>query len=423
MTGKFRTPFLLAVAACLAAVTPAVAEGQYRLKPGATGRVCLECHDAFKDKVALPFVHTPVKAGDCSDCHNPHTSDHGKLLSETPDRICSTCHEDVAPEGSARVHDPVLDGGCVTCHDPHASEHENGLVMGGNDLCLGCHGEIEEAIAEGRFGHSPVKRNCMTCHTPHASSEDSPLLKTEEPGLCTECHDANKESFSSRHMGYPVGTATCTSCHDPHGSGEAGLLWSNVHAPVQGKMCKQCHMDADSPDALALKRGGFELCRGCHSSELNEMLASNRTHWPVVGKDACLNCHLPHASREESLLRAEAEILCAECHADSVARQSAATVKHQPAEDGECTTCHSPHGASGAGLLPGGDINEFCGTCHDWQLHSSHPIGKTAIDPRNENVSLDCLSCHDAHGSGFRSFLLADPGSDLCVQCHEEFTR
>ena len=58
------------------------------LKPGAKGKICLNCHVTFQEKLKLPFVHTPVKAGDCSGCHNPHTSSHGKLLAADVSKIC-----------------------------------------------------------------------------------------------------------------------------------------------------------------------------------------------------------------------------------------------------------------------------------------------------------------------------------------------
>ena len=66
--------------------------------------------------------------------------------------------------------------------------------------------------------------------------------------------------------------------------------------------------------------------------------------------------------------------------------------KHEPIDDGSCTACHSPHSSDNALLLEEADLNELCGTCHDWQRHSSHPIGDEVIDPRNPNLALDCSS-------------------------------
>jgi len=49
-------------------------QNKFKLKPGAQGKLCLECHDAFKEKLKNPFVHTPVKTGECTECHDPHSS-------------------------------------------------------------------------------------------------------------------------------------------------------------------------------------------------------------------------------------------------------------------------------------------------------------------------------------------------------------
>ena len=37
-------------------------------------------------------VHEPSVLGSCTFCHNPHNSGHEKLLFNTGDRLCSTCH-------------------------------------------------------------------------------------------------------------------------------------------------------------------------------------------------------------------------------------------------------------------------------------------------------------------------------------------
>src|SRR5262245_28564297 len=79
-------------------------ESRFHLKPGAAGKVCLDCHSDFQDVMKRPFVHTPVKTGQCIGCHSPHAAEHGKLLAASPDEVCATCHEKMIPEGAASVH-------------------------------------------------------------------------------------------------------------------------------------------------------------------------------------------------------------------------------------------------------------------------------------------------------------------------------
>src|SRR5262245_17703522 len=63
-------------------------ETKFHLKPGAAGKVCLDCHSDFQDVIKRPFVHTPVKTGQCIGCHSPHAAEHGKLLAASPDAVC-----------------------------------------------------------------------------------------------------------------------------------------------------------------------------------------------------------------------------------------------------------------------------------------------------------------------------------------------
>ena len=396
---------------------PAPAD-RYRLKPGAKGRLCLGCHTTFGDVLKQPFVHTPVKNGECSDCHDPHASDHGKLLAEEPSRICLSCHADVVPAKAKSAHGNVLEGNCTKCHDPHGSPNKGNLLKGGNDLCFGCHAELAKAIAEAKFRHPPVSKSCLTCHSPHAGETTKALLSKEAPGLCVACHKPDQPAFQRAHLNYPVARGDCGSCHDPHGSSQPSILWANVHAPVRNKMCAQCHNDAASPQALATKKTGVDGCKACHSDTVNTALGDARIHWPVVDRRACLNCHRPHASRAGKLLESEEKALCGECHADAVARQARSETKHEPILEGNCSTCHRPHSSGTTFLLDGADMTEVCAKCHEWQKHSTHPIGPKVVDPRNRNLGLDCASCHRTHGTPFKHLAHFDTKKDLCVQCH-----
>jgi predicted CXXCH cytochrome family protein len=376
MTLRTKTALVLLAIVSITSLTLAHAQDKFRLKPGAKGKVCLECHTAFKEKLKAPFIHTPVKAGDCSDCHNPHTSSHGKLLSASASRICFSCHEGIVPEKSLSAHKVAVEGNCVKCHDPHAAKNKNNLLKAGNELCFGCHQRIAKAVGGNKFKHSPVEKGCLNCHTPHASAKTASLLKVDVPGICVSCHKTNTPSFVKQHMGYPVAKSNCSSCHDPHGSNSRGILYGKPHQPVANKMCNQCHLEPSSPDALKTKKAGVDLCRGCHNAKMNEILGRKRVHWPVVDRMSCQNCHNPHASREPDLLKEPQIVLCGECHRDTIVRLDKSAAKHKPAVEGECTKCHLPHSSNNVSLLDNTNVNNLCGTCHDWQKHSSHRSGR-----------------------------------------------
>ena len=406
-----------------AAATPAAADGgPMKLREGAGGKLCLQCHADFARKLENKVVHTPVRTRECIACHDPHASTHGKLLASDPKAVCVSCHQGAIPAQAKSVHQPVRDGACVGCHDPHASQNPSLLVQAGSQVCASCHKRVVDGAAAAKFPHQPVVEGCATCHEPHASASAGQLLRSAEPKLCLGCHKADA-SLSKAHLGYPVAQASCTSCHDPHGSNKKGMLFDNVHQPVATKMCSQCHLDPRPGKPVALRQQGAALCKECHSARMDRMMDKALVHWAIADETACLHCHAPHASREPKLVAARMDALCSTCHADTIARQQRSPTKHAPVRDGKCTACHDPHASENVLLMKVASVNESCGTCHDWQRHATHPIGDQVKDPRNRNLTLDCLSCHRAHGTEYKNMAPYPTITDLCTKCHAGFKR
>lgn len=423
MTHRLTLIGLALVASLTAATVVHSQQNPYRLKEPDQKKLCLSCHTDFEQKLKSRFIHTPVKTGECSGCHEAHVSSHGKLLSSEPKEICGTCHDKMIPADAKSVHKVVAEGECQKCHDPHGSDNAANLVAKGSDLCFTCHKTLGEAIKKAKFRHSPVEQGCSTCHTPHASDKAGRLLKTAVPGICVNCHKPDIPAFTARHNKYPVGKASCTSCHDPHGSSQPALLLNTVHAPVGAGSCGQCHEAPDSATPFATKRPGYQLCKGCHSEMVNAAMAKKHLHGPVGDREGCVNCHNPHASKQNKLLKAETAQLCGSCHSDTIKRIGAVAAKHAPVDAGTCTACHSPHSADGSHLVDQDTVSKLCSTCHDYQTHSAHPIGEKAVDPRNPNLRVDCLSCHKAHGTDFKRMLLTETNLELCTQCHKKYGR
>ena len=421
MTRRIMLVCLALLASISAATVVHSQQNPYRLKDPDQKKLCLACHTDFEQKLKSRFVHTPVRTGECSGCHEAHVSSHGKLLSTDSREICASCHDRVIPAKAKSTHKVVADGDCQKCHDPHASDNAANLRAKGNELCFGCHKDVSDAVTKAKFKHSPVEQGCLACHLAHGSDQADHLLKTAVPALCVNCHKPGTPSFQARHMKYPVATASCTQCHDPHGSNQPALLQNTVHPALQTGGCNQCHQNADSATPFATKRPGYELCKGCHSEAVNAMFAKKRLHWPVADKKGCVNCHNPHASRYDKLLKRDETQLCGTCHGDTIRRNSQVGVKHAPVEAGTCSACHSPHSSDTVYLVNKASIVALCTTCHDYSAHSAHPIGDKAIDPRNKNLRVDCLSCHKAHGTEFKRMLRAETNIELCTQCHSKF--
>jgi predicted CXXCH cytochrome family protein len=433
--------FLFILIVSFLVVSFAYSQNKFKLKPDAKGKLCLSCHENFKEKLRSPFVHTPVKTGECSECHNPHASSHGKLLDENPNKICHKCHEGIVSKNPKSSHKVVMEGNCVKCHDPHASKNKFVLLKAGNDLCFDCHKTIGSAVIKVKFKHHPVEKGCVNCHDPHTSAKEKYLLKNDLVALCVSCHKTERPNFLKQHMNYTVAKADCSLCHNAHGSDRAGILFDNVHAPVANKACNQCHEASDSPNALRTKKAGFELCRGCHSSMMNDTFNKNRVHWPLVDKAGCLNCHEAHASPQKKLLKDDMKSLCGKCHIDTVAsqeklaereRQEGAAAKgrvikgtltHNPIQEGSCEACHSSHASDTGFLLKQPSMIKLCESCHDWSKHTNHPMGEKVIDSRNKNITMQCLSCHISHGTGNRYLIPFPTVTGLCVQCHKRYKR
>ena len=418
---------LLSILLFLAAPAPTPASkpdaAAFKLKPGAEGKLCLQCHTQFTEVLAKPHVHTPAKGGDCVGCHNPHAASHGKLLSSDKSEVCLSCHKGLVPKQAKSTHKPVAEGACVSCHDPHASDNDKQLIKPGAQLCAGCHQGIADGAAAAKVKHQPVEKGCTTCHDPHGSAKSEHLLTADVPALCTNCHKTSAPQFAKAHLGYPVGKARCTTCHDPHGSNQAGMLYDNVHAPVAKKSCGQCHEGPGSAEPFATKRVGLDLCRSCHGQAVANMLDQPQVHWAIADQRACLNCHSPHASKNAKLVTGNMNQTCGTCHADTIARQTNSPSKHKPMTDGNCTACHDPHASKAPLLFTEVQQATACSPCHDNMKHSSHPMGEKIKDPRNKNLTVACLSCHRAHGTEYKKLMPSPTTSELCVKCHEQFRR
>ena len=91
--------------------------------------------------------------------------------------------------------------------------------------------------------------------------------------------------------------------------------------------------------------------------------------------------------------------------------------------EGKCNACHMPHGSDNPYLFTETKDIEVCAKCHEYQKHSTHPIGQDVKDPRNANVTLDCSSCHRAHGTQYEHMFPFATYTFLCVQCHTDMRR
>jgi len=77
-----------------------------KLKAKDQKEACYACHDNFEKKDeggGERTVHSPVKAGECTGCHDPHFSTRPKL--QKLEKGCFECHDAFPSEGT--VHYPL----------------------------------------------------------------------------------------------------------------------------------------------------------------------------------------------------------------------------------------------------------------------------------------------------------------------------
>jgi DmsE family decaheme c-type cytochrome len=156
-----------------------------QLKTRTDSETCFTCHKSERAK-SMRTSHHPVREGKmaCSSCHNPHEGVRPKMMkADSVNELCYTCHAEKRGPFLFE-HAPVRED-CITCHEPHGSNHARMLAQKAPNLCWNCH-----LTGSGHFGSgdnfstekgvpvappgSPsgyptvnsrfIERSCRTCH-------------------------------------------------------------------------------------------------------------------------------------------------------------------------------------------------------------------------------------------------------------------
>lgn len=374
---------------------------------------CGRCHQEQLRLLAAEYEHPPAAEETCLECHSAHGSEFKGLLAEAQGELCSGCHdtEDLliaaptdADTGAApKLHEPVRAGNCSGCHDAHGSTLPTLLTREGENICYGCHTQERVEFAKDLVHRPVAEGRCDACHTPHGGPNES-LTTLSAPGLCTQCHDVVEEGLETSHEGFDVSAANCLSCHSPHNSPVANLLKPVVHDPFAEGDCESCHEGPAQAGVIAA--ASLDACLMCHDDKEE---GAGHQH---AGGVNCTDCHQPHAARFPALIDRPVST-CTACHDDllRVAPGQTAHV-HRPIAEGSCTECHTMHEPKADGFLAMGQ-NELCADCH--ASVRDRATDKTRHAPFGKG---ECSKCHQTHVSSER-YLLARGESELCATCHE----
>jgi len=175
--------------------------------------LCYTCHVDFNSKYQL--LHGPASSGYCTYCHDPHGSDHKKLLRITGQDLCFQCHEPKQVLKNKK-HENIGKENCTECHNPHGGENRSFLKAG---TCFNCHENFSNKY---NFVHGPVvSGNCSACHDSHSSQKPKLLLR-ESQQVCLFCHDADLVFKNAAHK--KAKKNNCIECHNPHGGEDRFIL-------------------------------------------------------------------------------------------------------------------------------------------------------------------------------------------------------
>lgn len=155
------------------------------LKTKLDSDTCYTCHQRQR-ALSMRTSHHPVREGKvaCSSCHNPHEGVRPAMIkADSTNELCYTCHAEKRGPFLFE-HAPVKED-CVTCHEPHGSNHSRLLAQKAPNLCWNCH-----LTGSGHFGSGDnfstekgvqvappgapsgyptvnsrfIERSCRTCH-------------------------------------------------------------------------------------------------------------------------------------------------------------------------------------------------------------------------------------------------------------------
>jgi len=252
---------------CTICHDPHASAHEYALRDSIEG-TCYSCHEDLERLVAAATApHAAVFTADrCANCHDSHVADRPGLLREREDVLCLQCHDREVPAADGQMipsmesilgqraflHGPVRAGECSPCHNVHGADHSRLLRedftadfyapfdLGHYALCFTCH--VSELVLAERtttltgFRDGDVNlhyvhvnrarkgRTCRTCHEIHGSNLPRHLATSvpfEESGWAMPIQFQQTETGGSCSPG----------CHEPQTYSRAAKLDPSPVAP------------------------------------------------------------------------------------------------------------------------------------------------------------------------------------------------
>jgi predicted CXXCH cytochrome family protein len=128
------------VACHIVETAPTDSNGRHESKLLMEGNdLCFLCHPTRRTQgETSKHPHVPVSIS-CLLCHNPHGTDHPRMLIQPVPSLCITCHPATGHQILTEWHKPIKEGHCTKCHDIHGSDNPRLTRADGRKLCYTCH--------------------------------------------------------------------------------------------------------------------------------------------------------------------------------------------------------------------------------------------------------------------------------------------
>jgi len=226
-----------------------------------------------------------------------------------------------------------------------------------------------------------------------------------------ECHahDQVKKYFDASTMGAQLSAESglplvnCESCHGP-----GSLAVDNIKE-VDGKKTCDYNTFIDLRNLPAPAKS--LICLKCHTGNATFNLHNWNAGTHNMSGVACTDCHDVHQGPDLKVHADDVPDLCFKCHPEIKARLMLPSrhpiLEHQM----NCLDCHDPHGTDTDRQLKEYTVKEVCTNCH------SEKEGPFVYE--HADLTEDCTNCHYPHGS-VNNNLLKMRLPFLCKQCHEQ---
>ena len=313
-------------------------------------------------------------------------------------------HAQISPGELSSSH-AQLEGmsNCTKCHNLGHQVR--------NIECLACHEEITTLQKEGRGYHASsdvAGHNCIQCHSEHHGRNFRII------NFNPKAFDHSKTTFilTGKHL-----KSDCFSCHKAEFIKTAKKNRSNNSYIGLLNACASCHRDVHN----STLGNNCDKCHDTNSFKPAPKFNHNNTFFKLEGahsETACIKCHPIETKNNLPFQKFKGLKFnsCSSCHKDV----------HNGKFGSDCTTCHITesfkkikninsfdHTKTNYPLL--GRHNEVqCKKCHTSNYtaklkynkcndcHTDYHLGQFL----KNNVSEDCVSCHDVNGFNKTSFTI-----------------